>query len=210
MKKVSSFPTRPTKAQRRISIHYRSTMQSTMRQPLNAFLAIVALACQATAQSAGPCDRDTSVEGYSSITDINADMQAELGRIADGGEPNESYTYRLCPNVVYDAATAPLVPVLSNSFFVCGSDGSRNNNCIILGGDEQIRIQDSTLNDYTLERLSFMGLTFADFNGNNAATGTCVSALADSRTTAVFIDVSFTVSANVEQQFAHCESCCSK
>lgn len=166
-----------------------------MTPSFNAFIALLAFSCKAVAQSSAPCPRDATVVGYSSITAINEDMQTELSRIGDGGDPEESYTFRLCPNMVFDASVEALRPVLSNAFFVCGGDGSRNNNCIILGGSEQIRIQDSTVASFPLERLSFMGLTFADFTGNDAATGTCISALANSQTTAVFLDVSFTVSA---------------
>ena len=179
--------------------HSQTTIPSTMRLPLSPLIAIVSLPCRVVAQSAGPCQRDAQVEGYSSISDMNKDMQTELARIRDGGQPEASYTFRFCPSMVFDGAVEPLQPVLDNAFFPCGSDGSRNNNCIILGGSEQVRIQDSTLAGYTLKMLTFMGLTFADFTGNDATTGASISALANSQTTATFMDVSFTVSVRLHE-----------
>jgi hypothetical protein len=175
-------------------------MQSTMRTTIHAFVAILALSCRVAAQTTSPCPRDDTVVFYASLEDINADMQTELRRISDGGAPSDSYTFRLCPSTVYDASTTTLLPVLSNSFFVCGSNGNRNDNCIILGGSEQVRIVDSTVASFPLQRLTFLGITFADFTGNDAATGTCISALANSQTTAFFLDVAFTVSQNRERE----------
>jgi hypothetical protein len=165
-----------------------------MSSPVFALVAFLALAQRTTAQqSAKACPRDASVKGYSSIVDINSDMQAELLRISNGNPASDSYTFRLCPNMVFDAST-PLLPVLSNSLFVCGSDGNRDNNCIILGGSEQVRIENSQIENYTIDNLSFMGLSFADFRGNDAMTGTSIAALASAPTSARFMNVAFTVS----------------
>jgi hypothetical protein len=178
----------------------RSAIMPTMRPTIQAFVALLALSYRVNAQNTALCPRDETVVGYSSLEDINDDMQTELRRIRQGGVPSDSYTFRLCPSKVFDASTTTLLPVLSNSLFVCGSGGNRNDNCIILGGSEQVRIVDSTLASFPLKRLTFMGITFADFKGNDAATGTCISALANSQTTASFLDVAFTVSQNRERE----------
>lgn len=166
----------------------------TMRISVEALVVFLVLASRATAQSAKECSRDPTVVGYESLAALNNDMETELNRIRDGGTPEESYTFRLCPNQLFDAESSTLLPVLNNAMFVCGSDGSRSNNCIIIGGSEQVRIENSQVDTYPLESLTFIGLTFADFKGNAAITGTSIAALASAPTTATFLDVTFTVS----------------
>lgn len=178
---------------RQINATNRDPMIITMRNLSSILLVVLNLSIRSFAQKSGRCQRDENVIGYSSLADINDDMQTELTRISGGGEPSESYTFRLCPNTVFDASQTPLTPLLSNAAFVCGADGNRNNNCIVIGGSEQVRIVDSRVPNYVLEKITFLGLTFAEFRGNDAATGTCVSAVANFQTSAVFLDVSFTV-----------------
>lgn len=163
-------------------------------------LVLILLVLVVTLISAEPtnCPRSGKVIGYTSIADMNADMKVEHDRIQAGGTPMSSYTYRLCPNHVFDASEEPLKPLLNNVNFVCGESGSRANNCVVLGGSEQVRIENSDVAGYPIKMLSFMGMTFAGFTANMAGTGTSINALADATTTATFMDVQFTVSVYFE------------
>jgi hypothetical protein len=170
----------------------RKQYPATTMQPVAAAVAFTLLiAFQVTAQSAVDCPNAPGLEGYTSIAAINADMQTELSRIRNGGLPEDSYTFTMCPNLVFDTSSVALLPVLSNSMFVCGEMGDVGDDCVLFGGDEQIRIEDSTVSGYVLERLTFAGLTFADFGG------TSIAALASSTTSATFTNSLWTVSYGV-------------
>ena len=134
------------------------------------------------------CPEDPTIQGYTTITAMNADMQAELEAINNGQAPQPGYTYTLCPDTAFDTTSTPLLPVLNNITFVCGATGSSASNCVLFGGDEQIRIEDSTVESYPLQQVSFSGLSMANF------TGTAVNAAAGTTTTASFNDVDFQVS----------------
>jgi len=164
------------------------------------FLCSLVLAPLVRSQSTVLCASDPSVQGYDSIAALNADMQTELARIADGGLPMDAYLFVLCPRMVLDASMGPLLPVLSDSIFACGGDAMRSSSCIIRGGSEQVRIEDSTLPNYVLQRVSFVGVTFAQFTGNNEAIGASISALASEMTTLQLNQVSFTVSRSRESK----------
>jgi len=143
------------------------------------------------------CQEDGTLVGYKTLEAINNDMQAELQRISSGGQPEELYEFVFCPETVFDANSVVLEPVLSGSTFICGSDGDPGNNCIILGGDEQVRIVDSSLPNFPLVQLNFVGVTFAGFTTNDSDTGTSIAAFASSTTTVSFVDVTWTVSSLV-------------
>ena len=148
--------------------------------------------CPVVAQ--GPCSSDSSVTGYSSISDLNTDMDVELARIEAGGTPASSYRFILCPDTVFDTSSTPLRPLLDGALFQCGENGSRDNQCTFEGGDVQILIEDSTTPGYPLRQVAFTGITFVDFKSNDEETGTSVAAEASARTTATFEDVSWSVS----------------
>jgi hypothetical protein len=133
-------------------------------------------------------------DGYLTISAMNADMQAELDFIRGGGTPQPSYDFILCPNQGFDASLETLQPVLDGATFMCGERVDSMEECVIVGGTEQVRIQDSTIPGYPLSEVSFIGITFSDFSSNDASTGASVSALAGSSTTANFIDTTWTVS----------------
>jgi hypothetical protein len=126
--------------------------------------------------------------GYSSIAAINADILAELQKIQNGATPSASYTFNLCSNTVFDASTEPLRPALSNSLFVCGTNGKSSNNCRIENGAVQVEISDSVVANYTLGEITFLGVQFTGF------TKQAVSAYASFPTQANFRDVLWTVS----------------
>jgi hypothetical protein len=162
----------------------RQLKRRIMRRPLHAMLALTALAIPVSTQQAACFD---------TLTAINGDMQMELARIRNGGTPEPSYTYNLCPDTFFDATMTTLEPVLDNTMFVCGENGSRLNGCVIIGGNEQIRIQDSSLDGYIIQQLNFIGITFAGFGTSDEMTGASISALASSTTVATFTDVAWQV-----------------
>jgi hypothetical protein len=164
-------------------------------KPFAVIFALAMMVCPVVGQSAVDCPNDdTDLRGYTSLADLNSDMQTELDRIAAGGTPEESYTFTLCPNQAFDANAVTLLPVLSDSTFVCGAIGDPDDDCTLLGGEEQIRIEDSTINGYTLETLVFVGLSFADFSSDGGAMATSIAALASSTTTATFMNSRWSVS----------------
>ena len=140
------------------------------------------------------CPSDANLQGYTSISAINSEMNTELSRIAGGGTPEDSYLYILCPNTDFNAVAEPLIPVLSGASFTCGADGASSNNCKVIGGIEQVRIADSTVATYPLSQVSFSGITFEGFGNTDDATGTSVNGMAASTTTATFQDVLWRVS----------------
>lgn len=136
-----------------------------------------------------PCGDGSSGEtGYSTIASLNSDIAAEQARISQGGTPAAEYTFVLCPNTVLDASAEPLKPLLSNSFFLCGRDGSSSNSCTIDGGPTQVEIVDSSISSYPLADLTFSGIQFSAFTTES------ISATATFPTTANFQDVIWTVS----------------
>jgi len=130
---------------------------------------------------------------FETLGSINSVMQTELSRIQNGATPQESYVYSLCSNTFLDAGSEPLQPVLDNTMFVCGDDGSRSNRCVIVGGNQQVLIRDSLVSGYPLQELNFMGITFSAFETNGEMTGSSISALASSTTTATFTDCTWQV-----------------
>jgi hypothetical protein len=120
-------------------------------------------------------------------------MQTELVRIQNGATPQDSYTYNLCPNKIFDAASVFLEPVLNNANFVCGNDGRRTNSCVIVGGTMQVRIVDSAVTGYPLQEISFTGITFSGFETSNSMSGTSIAAFASSAATATFTDCEWKV-----------------
>jgi hypothetical protein len=170
-----------------------------MMKPFAAIVAMAMIACPAVAQTTvncpnlGPND-PADLQGYVSLTALNSDMQLELMRISDGGAPAPPYTFTLCPNQVFDAALVTLQPVLSEATFVCGANGDPEDDCTLLGGEEQVRIEDSTVDGYPLETLIFVGISFADFSSSDVNLGTSIAALASSTTTATFMNSRWSVS----------------
>lgn len=156
----------------------------TMSHPIHFLLVLGTLVYPAIAQ-AQSC--------FETLGALNSVMQTELIRIQNGATPKDAYTYNLCPNTFFDATSTALEPVLNNAMFVCGDDGSRLSQCVILGGSEQVSIVDSLVNGYPLEELSFMGITFSAFESNTDMSGTSIAASASSATTATFTDCAWQV-----------------
>jgi hypothetical protein len=131
---------------------------------------------------------------FSTIAEINTEMQTELERISGGGTPEDSYTYILCSDTFFDATNTTLVPLLDNANFMCGDDGNRLNGCVILGGTEQVRFQDSNITGYPINQVNFVGITFAGFEQSTAdKVGASIVASASSTTVAKFTDTAWQV-----------------
>lgn len=116
---------------------------------------LIFLACilfPAFGQRSSVCDTDPDVVGYSTIEDMNLDMQDLIVNVTDGDN-----VFRLCPRTVFNV-TEPLTPILNNSIFACGVNNSVENECVFDGGSVQVLIEE------ILENVSFEGLTFQNFN----------------------------------------------
>lgn len=139
-----------------------------------------------------PCPSNPVLSGYASIAALNNDISAEVDRIAGGGTPEEEYLFTLCPRHVFEV-TEPLLPRLSGATFQCGVSGASTDNCVLRGGSEQIRVEDSTIATYPIVNVLFRGLTFESFTNNEQETGTSVNVNASETTTVRFVDVAWTV-----------------
>jgi hypothetical protein len=133
-------------------------------------LALAAMIKQTVAQTdpaftrAAACAApDAGIVGYSTIDNLNLDMEDELSRIVnDGGDiPAIDYNMILCPGSI-SAAAGPLLPILDRVVFTC-TDGTE---CSIDGSNgQQVLIQDSAATGYTITSITFMGVTFSGFTG---------------------------------------------
>lgn len=172
-----------------------------MRRVL-ALVTMAALVSPASSQTgAQPCPGLPDVSGYTSVFALNNDMLFELAQIATGTAPQPEYEFILCPNTVFDFTPAPgnetnttlpvvpLMPVLNNVVFQCGTTGNVDDECIFSGGDTQVEIEDSNVADFPLEMVTFRGLTFSEFDDAAIAGG------ADDTTTVFILDSNFEVSA---------------
>lgn len=112
--------------------------------------------------SVGPCPSDNSLSGYTSIADINSDIDQELGRIESGGPPQDNYALTLCPGT-FDTSTTPLLPRLSQASYSCAGAGNVNDACIFSGGGTNIRIEDPAIEGFNINAMNFLGITFTAF-----------------------------------------------
>ena len=112
------------------------------------------------------------LSGYSTIGDMQDDMSDELERINLGGDiPEDGYLMILCPGNVFNASVeGPIVPLLDDMKFQCGSGSSSSSSyseCIIAGGETQLIVQnvaiDNNETEYGLNSVSFEGLVFEGF-----------------------------------------------
>jgi hypothetical protein len=118
--------------------------------------------------SSQPCPSgDISEPGYTSIEALTEDMNSEIERIGEGGEPQDSYFLILCPSTTFSTASEALMPILDGVTFSCGESGSITQGCVISGGDTNIRIEDSGVAGYQLEAMNFVGITFEGFTGDS-------------------------------------------
>lgn len=118
------------------------------------------------AQRIGPCPSDDATFGYSTLEDIRLDIQDEVTRISnDGAAPQPPYIYPLCPQQQFsfqdgDAIFPPLEPVLDQSLFVCGVDGT-GMGCEFVGGQIQFLFSQETA--LSVINVTFQGISFNGF-----------------------------------------------
>jgi hypothetical protein len=136
-------------------------------------------------QRASNCSMDRDLVGYSTIQDINLDMQ-EFVANTTGGEN----VFRLCPRTVFNVSE-PLMPILSNATFACGSNNSVEDECIFDGGSVQVMIGDISTN------VTFKGLTFRNFSE------TSIRAFAPKDSVVEFANCIWTVSSYGLQKCIH-------
>lgn len=116
----------------------------------------------------------TELLGYTSVEDLNADMETEFKRVTANGATNSKYSYvlSLCPGQVFDVNEAPIRPVLGDLTILCGdpnTDDPDQKPCLIDGGVTQIEIFDSTVEEYVVTNILFKGFTFQNFTGVSIA-----------------------------------------
>ena len=105
------------------------------------------------------------LRGYDSVPALNADMLFELDRIQQPDETiPESYDIYFCPDTTLNTGAEELQPVLNQATFYCGRNGSVNDNCVLSGGEQNLRVRDSEVEGYQIELVTFKGLTFEDFD----------------------------------------------
>jgi hypothetical protein len=96
-----------------------------------------------------PCKEDSRDDCINNWLDLASEMRL----IPFGGA-----VFVLCPDTLYDLDLqedmVPLTISESNTVIKCGTSGERENNCVISGGKEQIRIEGSPIG------VAFKGVTF--------------------------------------------------
>eukprot|EP00586_Coscinodiscus_wailesii_P002543 CAMPEP_0172485250 /NCGR_PEP_ID=MMETSP1066-20121228/13202_1 /TAXON_ID=671091 /ORGANISM="Coscinodiscus wailesii, Strain CCMP2513" /LENGTH=467 /DNA_ID=CAMNT_0013250377 /DNA_START=207 /DNA_END=1610 /DNA_ORIENTATION=+ len=126
--------------------------------------------------------------GYTDTTVLHNDMLHDALNVT---EFQDEYPYVLCPFTTFDFGTVvddnftqvvtPLIPIMSNTSFYCGSDGAVQNECILTGGVNHVIYFDQFL----LSGILFRGLTFTKSgDGTVMATGNPYS-------NAFFVDCEF-------------------
>uniref|UniRef100_A0A7S4NFE4 Uncharacterized protein n=1 Tax=Odontella aurita TaxID=265563 RepID=A0A7S4NFE4_9STRA len=114
------------------------------------------------------CPEDSSVEGYRNTTTLTNDMFLMSQDVADGeAEHKDEYVFTLCPRTVFDLGTdlnnendqkeTPIIPFFDNTTFLCGKDGSIENQCLLKGGFYQVIFDDDF---WWLNNVTFSGVTF--------------------------------------------------
>ena len=145
------------------------------------------------------CENEPSLTGYSSITDLNDDMQAELDAINNGtivpSDTDPPYTFTICPGLTFDMrGPTPIVPVLNNVIINCGGPDSVNPECILDRSAQQMLIGDinTNIDGYGLQSITLNGITFNDFRRDTAVQITTTAA-ASPGATIILNDATFQV-----------------
>jgi hypothetical protein len=133
--------------------------------------------------STAPCPSNPELTGYTSVEDLNADLDTEFLRITtDVGSQEDSYFLLLCPDTTFSTADVDLLPTLNKATFSCGESGDVNQNCIFSGGKQNIRVRDPDTEGFIFDTMSFVGITFQEFEEQS------ISLRGRAPTETVFID----------------------
>jgi hypothetical protein len=130
---------------------------------------------------------DPSIMGYTNVPDLNDDMADELNRITvEGGDkPLGDYILNLCPddeNEFDVTGGNRFRPVIDRVKIFCGGPDAVDAVCIVDGSREQVIIEDSIAEGYSINFVEFQGITF-----NGFARGTSVTLAASAPAVATFI-----------------------
>jgi hypothetical protein len=79
---------------------------------------------------------------------------------ARGRRVGRHVTYILCPNTVYLPTDEVLFKLNANATYLCGTDGSSANNCIVRGGYTQVSISLFPYNWARKDNITVSGFTF--------------------------------------------------
>jgi hypothetical protein len=127
-------------------------------------------------QTITPCPSGNNISGYVTIEAMNNDMINELDNIRSGRPAQEPYIFVLCPDTVFNASVDALKPVLNGVVFTCGIMGDPALRCDVVGGANQVIIDNPVnITNYSLQTISFLGITFLGFT-NSAISGAAGSA----------------------------------
>lgn len=150
------------------------------------------------------CPNDSGTIGYDNTTTLHIDTFHDARAVLNSKGFLSEYKYILCPNTVFDFgsnfevenftnAMEPLLPLMSNTTYSCGFDGSVDNNCVISGGHVQVAFHP----DIILEEVAFKGVTFANSGG------IAIQALGNFYSHAFFIDCMFKGSRGLATVYVH-------
>ena len=128
-----------------------------------------------------PCPSDPTLQGYTSLRDLNLEMKRHKSFLAPPllETPQAQYKYHLCPHTTFDGAEQ-LTPLLDRTLVQCGRSGSAQDNCIIQGGTTQVLLVDTLPLQHRI--FVFQGITFT------SSTDVSIAAYASSQTRAEFYD----------------------
>ena len=105
-------------------------------------------ACTGYCEELDKCNMDNCINSWNLL-------QSEISQVFPEGA-----VFIICPGTIFDLDSAvvdnhaPLNVSESRTVLKCGDSGDRDNNCVISGGDEQIRITGSSIG------VEFKGITF--------------------------------------------------
>ena len=119
-------------------------------------------------------------------------QQVRIDPLLVVGPRSELINLILCPGTTFDTSTNILMPTLNNVNIVCGNGGP-NMMCIFDGGNknENVQIQNPSIQGYVLNSVNIEGVTFQNFNGRSVDLG------ASAPTTATFKDCTWQVKVSI-------------
>lgn len=106
------------------------------------------------------CPNDRSQSGYTSIADMEADQDSEVERIFRGQAPRGPYIFPICPGTELDTSAGALNARLSNVTYACGNRGDVTDNCLFVGGTNQVVVPRRVTGSFT-----FVGISFSRYTG---------------------------------------------
>mmetsp|Transcript_10884 Transcript_10884/g.16207 ORF Transcript_10884/g.16207 Transcript_10884/m.16207 type:complete len:275 (-) Transcript_10884:1317-2141(-) len=138
----------------------------TTRPSLLTYLLLFQCTILKRAYSIG-CSSDPSIPGFETLKELFDFSVLEFQAVQSGQPIREPpYIYFLCPDTIYkpDEEGYYILPLLDETYYFCGSDGSSKNNCIIDGGFTQAQITPSHVEGYVKHITGFFGIMFQGSN----------------------------------------------